>query len=828
MLKKIYSRVVIALSASTMISFSLIPACSMESEKSVKENIKPNNTNKIFIEEKNNRSTNKIDVLLNDKTNYSIKQFCEGNKLFMEEKYSDAFDCYNLSADQGHAEAQFKVGEMYLKGLGVNKNIKKAYEYFEHASNLGCVDAQNKLGHENLYEKLFLEGDKFYEEKNYSEAFGCYKVLANQGCYKSQFNVARMYCNGLGVAKNVIEAFYIFKHAANNGCVKSQNILKDNALYKEIFDEGDKHYQEKKYLEAVQCYRIVSHKGCFEADHKVATMYYEGQGVDMNLVKAFGLFNALASKGHTESQFQVANMYYKGLGVDKNVKKALSEFKNLANQGHVEAQRILRNKGFYNELFCEGQKLYQEEKYSEAYDCYYFAANGGHVESKFQVGKMNYKGVGVAKDVNKAFTNFKVSAQKKHREAQYYLGRMYFYGIATEKNITKALVFLKDSADHGFVPAQTLVGTVCLNNDDKDASIIMEAFKYLMLAANASVPEAKKYVARAQEHLGYVYHCGMGLEKADKKKSLDYYTLAADNGHIESQFMVGAMYLGLIKGIAEDFDMAFKYFMSAANEGHNDAQFNIGKMYANGMGVEQDWDTAFNYFVPLVNDGHVSAQEYMFLAAKDGHVSAQETMYSLWSEGDIVNQDLEENFENLMLSNDKDPNVQYEMGSFFCREAGADEDLVGEKYNKAFSYWMLAADKAHVLAQYCVAYMYYAGCGIDQDDLMARHYMRIYMASKLEISDEVVLLSEGLYKLLMKDVVNEFNSSNILWALGKIPSSERERAIDILSRLKNGDAEEFNAIISSNSECLRFFDILQIRFLELFNPHKHLIFRWKK
>jgi len=49
-------------------------------------------------------------------------------------------------ANQGNANAQSNLGEMYLFGKGVNKNYKKAFEWFSKAAKQGHISAQYNLG----------------------------------------------------------------------------------------------------------------------------------------------------------------------------------------------------------------------------------------------------------------------------------------------------------------------------------------------------------------------------------------------------------------------------------------------------------------------------------------------------------------------------------------------------------------------------------------------------------------------------------------------------------------------------------------------------------
>jgi TPR repeat protein len=66
----------------------------------------------------------------------------------IEKDYKKAFNYYTLAANKGNKEAQYNLGIMYLKGEGINKDEIKAKEWFKKScfneKQKGC-DEYNKL-----------------------------------------------------------------------------------------------------------------------------------------------------------------------------------------------------------------------------------------------------------------------------------------------------------------------------------------------------------------------------------------------------------------------------------------------------------------------------------------------------------------------------------------------------------------------------------------------------------------------------------------------------------------------------------------------------------
>jgi len=53
---------------------------------------------------------------------------------------------FELSASQGYARAQCRLGLMYDNGRGVDQSFERAAEYYEAAARQGTVDAQYNVG----------------------------------------------------------------------------------------------------------------------------------------------------------------------------------------------------------------------------------------------------------------------------------------------------------------------------------------------------------------------------------------------------------------------------------------------------------------------------------------------------------------------------------------------------------------------------------------------------------------------------------------------------------------------------------------------------------
>jgi TPR repeat protein len=93
-----------------------------------------------------------------------------GVKAYEYGNYKEAAKWYKKAADQGFALAQYNLGVMYVKGLGVRQNYKEAVKWFKKAADQGHASAQNNLG------VMYVKGQGVRQDKSKA------KMLFGQAC----------------------------------------------------------------------------------------------------------------------------------------------------------------------------------------------------------------------------------------------------------------------------------------------------------------------------------------------------------------------------------------------------------------------------------------------------------------------------------------------------------------------------------------------------------------------------------------------------------------------------------------------------------------------
>lgn len=113
---------------------------------------------------------------------------------------------YRKAADQGYAQAQFYLGSMYRFGTGVVEDNAAAINWYKKAAEQGNSKAQEQLGW------MYSKGTGVVQD--YSAAASWYRKAAEQGNSQAQNYLGWMYADGTGVAQDYVQAHMWFNLSA--------------------------------------------------------------------------------------------------------------------------------------------------------------------------------------------------------------------------------------------------------------------------------------------------------------------------------------------------------------------------------------------------------------------------------------------------------------------------------------------------------------------------------------------------------------------------------------------------------------------------------------
>jgi TPR repeat protein len=192
-------------------------------------------------------------------------------------------------ADNGVAEAQCQLGNMYEKGNGIAQDYAQALSWYQKAADQGNSEGERKMG--------IMYGSGHGVTQDYSQALIWYHKSADLGNAKAMTDIGAMYANGYGVAQDYTQALSWFHKAADLGDTTAQ--IDIGSMY------NDGHGVPQDRAEAVSWFRKAADLGDAAAQRYLGLMYQHGQGVSQDYNLAMEWFEKAAKQGDAEAQSQI-------------------------------------------------------------------------------------------------------------------------------------------------------------------------------------------------------------------------------------------------------------------------------------------------------------------------------------------------------------------------------------------------------------------------------------------------------------------------------------------------------------------------------------------
>ncbi len=131
-------------------------------------------------------------------------------------------------ADEGDAEAQYKIGTRYISGNGVKKNVKRAIEFFNKSAAQDYTRSLYILG------KLYWDG--IYIKKNDGKAIEWFEKAARKGHGNAQYNLAVILSRYHDSKEFLIKSYAWFSVVAKRGHPKAGKMRDELAKKLDPFD----------------------------------------------------------------------------------------------------------------------------------------------------------------------------------------------------------------------------------------------------------------------------------------------------------------------------------------------------------------------------------------------------------------------------------------------------------------------------------------------------------------------------------------------------------------------------------------------------------------
>lgn len=204
--------------------------------------------------------------------------------------------------------------------------------------------------------------------------------------------------------------------------------------------------------------------------------------VNTNKFQFDAWFHSLFTKKYSHSHLSAEEYYQIGRSQYNNYRRdttndsfylssATHNFQIAAEQGHVDAQYML------------GLCHLASREPNDAIIWLLKAAENDHAEAQFQLGKLYYKGKGIARNYQNAAEWYHQAANQGHTDAQYELGLCYDAGEGVNHDPVKAVSWLHKAAAQGHAHAQCVIGLCYLKGNGVPQSY-NNAVKWFQIAAD--------------------------------------------------------------------------------------------------------------------------------------------------------------------------------------------------------------------------------------------------------------------------------------------------------------------------------------------------------
>lgn len=271
--------------------------------------------------------------------------------------------------------------------------------------------------------------------------------------------------------------------------------------------------------------------------------------------------------------------------------EALKVIRRLATQGqpHDEAQFYLAN--------CYGTgALGLQVDHERAYHLYLQAAKQNHAAASYRVAVCNEIGAGTRKEPARAAAFYRKAASLGDTAAMYKLGMILLNGTLGEaRNPRDAIGWLRRAAEQADEANPHALHELALLHDNPNSGLV----PYDPLYAKKLFTQAGQLgYTHSQFRLGQAYESGTVACPMDPRRSIAWYTKAAEKGHSEAELALSGWYLTGVEGVLKQSDSeAYLWARRAANKGLSKAEYAVGYYAEVGIGIKQDIEFAKRWYM---------------------------------------------------------------------------------------------------------------------------------------------------------------------------------------------------------------------------------------
>ncbi|KAK4700628.1 uncharacterized protein P7C70_g5611, partial [Phenoliferia sp. Uapishka_3] len=312
----------------------------------------------------------------------------------------------------------------------------------------------------------------------------------------------------------------------------------------------------------------------------------------------------------------------------KLIKRLATQGTGLGKPAYADAQFFLAN--------CLGNgSLGLQVDHEKAYNLYVQASKQNHSSATYRTAVCNEVGAGTRRDHARAVLFYRKASALGDTAGMYKLGMILLNGLlGQQRNVKEAVAWLKRAATQADEDNPHALHELGLLYEKAPppgqpgplASIIpfdpAQARELFTQAGQFGYPPS-------QFKLGSCYEYGTLTCPVDPRRSIAWYTRAAERGDAEAELALSGWYLTGSEGVLKQSDSeAYLWARRAANKGLPKAEYAVGYYSEVGIGVKQDLEEAKRWYMRAAAQGNKRAMQRLSelreLTKKDGKAKPKE------------------------------------------------------------------------------------------------------------------------------------------------------------------------------------------------------------
>lgn len=332
------------------------------------------------------------------------ENYTKGLKAYNTKDYTTARAYWEKSVEEGSFNAMQKLGYLYSKGWGVERDDQKAVELYKQAEAAGHPDAPYILGY------------KYREMKEYASAQKWYlKAMEKEGPLgvAAMVELGEMYETGEGVPQDYERAFMLYLAAKST---MGSTHFRMGKLYLEGKGVHQHPGMAYKWFRNALAYEpakeaLAKFDGPPQVSEEATQAFKQAEELaTTDPEQAFPFYLKAAEAGHQKALPIVAIGYHGGVGVAQDDTQARKWLKRAAEVDHPEAMKL------YADMLRDGKGGSANGEYAKIW--YERAAQRRHWPALYELGVMNDGGHGIPQNKEKAAYWYRRSAAEGNTKAK--------------------------------------------------------------------------------------------------------------------------------------------------------------------------------------------------------------------------------------------------------------------------------------------------------------------------------------------------------------------------------------------------------------------------